>query len=115
MNPDPLKRHTFHITDGTSRTWRAADVNAARPEKNIQSCISTAVPRPMFVPIAAPVTPSSGNGPMPKIRNGHTMMLMALPSHSIRIAIAGSPAPRKIALLRNSSVTVALPANITFV
>src|SRR3989338_3841919 len=37
-------------------------------------------------------------------------MLMALASQSIRIAIAGSPAPRKIALLRNSNVTVALPA-----
>ena len=52
---------------------------------------------------------------MPKIRNGHTTMLIALPSHSMRIAMAGSPAPRKIALLRNSSVTVALPANITCV
>ncbi len=115
MNPDPLKRQTFHITDGTSRMCRRPRWTRARPEKNIHSCITTAVPRPMFVPIAAPVTPSSGNGPMPKIRNGHTMMLMTLPSHSIRIAIAGSPAPRKIALLRNSSVTVALPANITFV
>ena len=69
----------------------------------------------MLVPIAAPVTPISGNGPMPKINNGHTTMLMAFEIHSIRMAIAGSPAPRKIALLRNNSVTVALPANITLV
>ena len=49
----------------------------------------------------------SGSGPSP--------MLIALASQSIRIAIAGSPAPRKIALIRNSSVTVALPASITCV
>ena len=86
-----------------------------RPDQSIHNCISTAVPRPILVPIAAPVTPISGNGPMPKIKNGHTTMLIALPSHNMRIAMAGSPAPRKMALLRNSSVTVALPANITCV
>ena len=87
----------------------------ARPEVSIQSCASTAAPRPMFVPTAAPVTPISGNGPSPKMNSGHTTMLMAFEIHNMRMAIAGSPAPRKMALLRNSSVTVAFPANITFV
>ena len=36
-------------------------------------------------------------------------MLMAFASHNTRIAIAASPAPRKIALMRNSKRTVALP------
>jgi hypothetical protein len=73
------------------------------------------MPRPMLVAIAAPVTPIAGTGPHPKINSGSRTMLMAFEIQSIRIAIAGSPAPRKIALTRNNSVTVALPANITCV
>ena len=61
------------------------------------------MPRPIVVAIAAPVTPSSGNGPRPKISSGPSTMLMTLASQSTRIAIAASPAPRKIALIRNSS------------
>ena len=37
---------------------------------------------------------------------------MTLPSHSTRIAMAASPAPRNTALMRNSSTTVMLPPSI---
>ena len=47
------------------------------------------MPRPMFVATAAPVTPSSGNGPSPKMKHGPSTMLSTLPSHSTRIAIGG--------------------------
>jgi hypothetical protein len=40
-------------------------------------------------------------------------MLIAFASHSERIAIVASPAPRKIALIRNRSSTVPLPPSIT--
>jgi hypothetical protein len=39
-------------------------------------------------------------------------MLLRLASHSDRIASAGSPAPRKTALIRNSSMTVTLPPSM---
>ena len=41
------------------------------------------------------------------------MMLMALANQSTRIAIAASPAPRNMALIRNSSSTVPLPPSMT--
>ena len=62
--------------------------------------------------MAAPVIPISGNGPRPKIRQGSSTMLTPLASQSDRIAIEASPAPRKIALIRNSSRMVALPPSI---
>ena len=67
----------------------------------------------MFVAIAAPVTPSRGNGPSPKIRHGPSTMLIAFANQSTRIAIAASPAPRKIALMRNSMTIVTLPPSMT--
>jgi hypothetical protein len=39
-------------------------------------------------------------------------MLRPLATHSTRIAIAASPAPRKIALITNSSMITALPPSI---
>jgi hypothetical protein len=50
---------------------------------------------------------------MPKIRQGPSTMLMALPNHSTRMAMAASPAPRNTALMRNSISTVPLPPSIT--
>lgn len=67
----------------------------------------------MLVATAAPVTPSSGNGPQPKIRQGSSSRFNPFASSSTRIAIAASPALRKIELSTNSSITVALPPNIT--
>jgi len=67
----------------------------------------------MVVAMAAPVTPSRGNGLTPKIRQGPSTILMPLASHSTRIAIAASPAPRKMALIRNSSRITAFPPSIT--
>ena len=66
----------------------------------------------MTVPIAAPVTPSSGNGPRPKIRHGSSTTLTMFASQSERIATVASPAPRKTALIRNSSMIEALLASI---
>jgi len=40
-------------------------------------------------------------------------MLIQFASHSTRIAIAASPAPRKIALMRKSSRMTTLPPSIT--
>ena len=67
------------------------------------------MPRPVVVATAAPVTPSAGNGPSPKMKHGPSTMLIALASHSTRIAIAASPAPRKTALIRNSIRMTPLP------
>ncbi len=47
------------------------------------------------------------------MRHGPSTMLMALASHSTRIATAASPAPRKMALMRNSITTDTLPPSIT--
>ena len=62
----------------------------------------------MVVAIAAPSRPKAGIGPKPKIRIGSSTMLMPLATHSTRIAAAASPAPRKIALMVNSSMITAL-------
>ena len=68
--------------------------------------------RPMVVPTAEPVTPSFGNGPTPKIKHGFRQRFTMLASHSTRMAVAASPAPRKTALIRNNRKMVALPAKI---
>jgi len=65
--------------------------------------------RPVKVARAAPVTPRRGKGPSPKIRQGSRIRLMMFETHSKRMAMAASPAPRKIALLRNNMRMAALP------
>ena len=47
------------------------------------------------------------------MKQGPSTMLSTLPNHSTRMAIAASPAPRKTALIRNSSMTVTFPPSIT--
>ena len=69
----------------------------------------------MLVATAAPATPSSGNGPSPKMKQGPSTMFSRLPSHNTRIAIAASPDPRNTALIRNNSTTVTLPPSMTWV
>ena len=66
-------------------------------------------PRPVVVATEAPITFSCGNGPQPLIRHGSSTMLMMFANHSARIASAGSPAPRKIALIRKSRKIVTDP------
>jgi hypothetical protein len=66
----------------------------------------------MVVAMAAPSTPMAGTGPRPKIRIGSSTMLMPLATHSTRMALAASPAPRKIALITNSSRITTLPPSI---
>jgi hypothetical protein len=66
----------------------------------------------MVVPTAEPATPSRGNGPMPKIKQGFRQMFTMLASHSARMAVAASPAPRNTALMRNSKKMVTLPAKM---
>src|SRR2546425_3344462 len=65
--------------------------------------------------MAAPTMPSFGNGPIPNIKSGLRTILIELASQSTRIAIAASPAPRKIALIKKSKTIVELPANMTLV
>ena len=79
------------------------------------SWTSTAVPRPIVVAIAAPWMPSSGNGPSPKIRSGSRTMFRPFASHSTRIAIAASPAPRKAAFCRKRSTITMFDPKSTFV
>ena len=67
----------------------------------------------MVVATAAPVTPIRGTGPMPKTKIGPRTMLMPLASQSVRMVIAASPAPRKAALIRNSSTMVMQPPSMT--
>ena len=47
------------------------------------------------------------------MKHGPRTMLSRFPRNSTRMAIAASPAPRKTALIRNSSMTVTLPPSIT--
>ena len=82
------------------------------PRNRIHNCISTPAPRPMLVAMAAPSTPIAGTGPQPKISNGSSTMFRPFATHSTRIAMAASPAPRKIALITNSSMITALPPSI---
>ena len=55
----------------------------------------------MVVATAAPVTPSSGKGPNPKIKQGSRMIFSRFAIVSDRNATVASPAPRKAALSRN--------------
>jgi hypothetical protein len=73
------------------------------------------MPRPMLVATAAPATPSSGNGPRPKMKHGPSTMLMPFASHSTRIACAALPAPRSTEFSRNSNSIVTEPPSISFV
>ncbi len=101
------------MTAGLRARWMRRTATRASPRVSRYSWYTTPVPRPMVVATAAPVTPSRGKGPRPKIRQGPSRMLIAFASQRTRIAIAASPAPRKIALIRNKSSTVALPPSIT--
>jgi hypothetical protein len=65
--------------------------------------------RPVKVASAAPVTPIRGKGPHPKIRQGSRTRLMMLETQRRRMAMAASPAPRKMALFRKSSRMAPLP------
>ena len=77
-----------------------------------QQAYSTPTPRPIVVPTAAPVTPISGNGPTPKMKHGAKIILSPFASTKTRMAIAASPAPRKMALSRKMKSTTALPPSI---
>ena len=50
-----------------------------------------------------------GEGPRPKMRQGSRIRLRMFETHNRRMAMAASPAPRKMALLRNSSTTTPDP------
>ena len=58
--------------------------------------------RPVNVARAAPVTPVVEMGPRPKMKQGSRIKLRMLDTQSKRMAMAASPAPRKMALLRKS-------------
>ncbi len=113
MVPVPESRSIVRITAGLRVSWARRIATRASPRHSRYSWYSTPVPRPKVVAIAAPVTPSRGNGPTPKIKHGPSTMLMLFASQSTRMAIAASPAPRKTALMRNSSRMTTLPPSIT--
>ena len=85
------------------------------PRASVASWTSTAIPRPVVVATAAPVTPSAGKGPRPKMRHGSSTRLIAFASQRTRIATAASPAPRKTALMRKRRTITTLPPSITAV
>ncbi len=53
------------------------------------------MPRPVLVATAAPVMPSSGSGPRPKMKQGPSMMFSRVRQPQGSHRVAGSPAPRK--------------------
>ena len=110
---DPEIEMIFPMTCGSSRTCGHRMLRRPSLRVRTYSWISTPVQRPMLVPMAAPATPRRGNGPMPKMRHGPSVMLIALAIHSTRIAMAASPVPRKTELMMNSSVTPPLAPSIT--
>ena len=79
------------------------------PEKSTYNCRKTPVPRPIVVATAAPVMPSSGKGPIPKMSKGSSKILMPLAIHKTRMAITASPAPRKTAFKIKRSMMVIFP------
>ncbi len=83
------------------------------PRASVTSWRTTARPRPVVVATAAPVTPSAGNGPRPKMRHGSRTRLQTFANHRTRIATVASPAPRKIALMRNRRTMTTFPPSIT--
>ena len=76
------------------------------PPNSITNCITTPALRPSTVATPAPATPIAGTGPHPKIRIGSSTIFNPLATHNTFIAIAASPAPRKIALIRKSNITL---------
>src|SRR5881397_4020541 len=63
---------------GRSAKWMRRTATRASPRVSRYSWYRTPVPRPMVVATAAPVTPSLGKGPMPKMKQGPSTMLIAL-------------------------------------
>ncbi len=111
--PPSEVRTMFHSDRAVQRQLRRrARGCAGRRGTAPTAAYSTPTPRPMLVAIAAPSMPSAGIGPQPKISSGHSTMFRPLASHSTRIAMAASPAPRKIALITNSSMITTLPPSI---
>ena len=96
------RRKTGQSTRQCCRRSRIRDVTPNR----IHNCIPTPRVRPMIVATAAPVTPIAGIGPNPKISTGSSTRFSAFATHSTRIAISASPAPRNTAFSRNSIMIV---------
>ena len=73
------------------------------------------MPLPIFVATAAPITPSSGKGPHPNMKNGSKIIFKPFDNIKVHIAIEASPAPRKIAFIRKSNIIVTFPPRSHFV
>jgi len=70
------------------------------------------VPRPIIVATAEPVTPRAGKKPSPRIRQGLRRMLIPFPIQRVRIAMTGSPTPRKAAFRTKSSIITTFPPSM---
>ena len=110
--PPSDSRTSRSITGASRRRWRRRTAMRPSAFQSARIWYSTPTPRPTVVPMAAPASPISGKGPRPKMRQGSSTMLTTFATHSDRMASEASPAPRKIALMRNSSRMVALPPRI---
>ena len=107
--PTAERRISAHMSWKSATTWRRATPSRPVPLASTASWMSTPEPRATVVATAAPVTPSSGNGPQPKMRKGSSRRLIAFAVQRTRIAIVASPAPRNAALMRKRRITVASP------
>ena len=124
---DPRRHRHDHLADAAQRSAhdvphdRAVPAPAAKPttrmclppRNRIHSCIQHARCRGRCRwPSPRLRCPSPETGRSRRSASGHSTMLRPLASHSTRIAMAASPAPRKIALMTNSSMITALPPSI---
>src|SRR3569623_574371 len=101
--PVRATRKMVRSASGSTRRCSRRSTSRPLPRYSDHSRNSTPVPRPMVVATAAPVTPSRGMGPSPNTITGPSRMLILFASHSVRMVMAASPAPRNAALIRNSS------------
>ncbi len=103
---DRLAARGFRTTSSSSKVGRLWDWSRDRLEP---VWCATPMPRPRLVAMAAPSTPRAGTGPQPNMSSGSSAMLIRLAIQRARMAIAASPAPRKMALIRKRSMTVMFP------
>lgn len=67
------------------------------------------MPLPIFEAMAAPVIPSSGKGPIPKIRHGSRNIFSVFAISSTLSEMAASPALLKTAWMMNNIMITVLP------
>ena len=113
--PTPeIRSRRFIVARSTFRQLRSTLIAPLGPTRRA-NWYATPPALPTQVATAAPVRPISGKTHQPKIRIGSRTILIRLASHSDLMAMAASPAPLKIALIRNRRTTVMLKPSMIVV